>query len=294
MWSKMKNREDKIYYSQCWEDPLLVYEALAIDSQDTVLSITSGGDNSLALLLKNPQRVISIDLNVLQNHVLEFKIAAIQALEYEDVLELLGVRKSARREQLFEMATKYMSPEAVSWWGKHTSFIKEGIIHGGRFERFLHVFSQHILPLIHSRNTVETFLGSPSLQSQKGFYQQTWNSPRWRLFFRIITSRFVLRTFARQRGMFVHTEPGAIAQEYLRRLDQNFNTVPLKDNYFMRYCLTGNFGTQVPQYLERKGVESLKANLSRLSIVTNDLRGYLKGMPDEFQRKPSFLRKQKR
>ena len=52
-----------INYSQCWEDPAVLNEALAINSQDIVLSITSGGDNTLALLLRNPQRVISIDLN---------------------------------------------------------------------------------------------------------------------------------------------------------------------------------------------------------------------------------------
>ena len=91
-----------INYSQCWEDPVILNEALAINSQDTVLSITSGGDNTLALLLQHPQRIISIDFNKTQNYLLELKIAAIQALNHEELLEFLGANKSYHREELFK------------------------------------------------------------------------------------------------------------------------------------------------------------------------------------------------
>lgn len=270
-----------INYSQCWEDPIVLNEALAINSQDIVLSITSGGDNSLALLLKKPRQIISIDSNVAQKYVLELKVAATEALSYEELLEFLGVRKSSRREEFFKKIEKHLSLEAASWWNEHRSFIKQGLIHTGRFEKFLSSFRYYILPLIHSRKTVETFLNTQSLQSQRDFYENVWNSKRWRLFFRVITSRFVLESFARQRGMFTHTEPGAIAKEYLKRLDRNFNAVPLKNNYFMNYCLTGNYGQSVPPYLEAKETISLRENLSRLSMVVNDLMSYLKSMPND-------------
>ena len=45
----------KISYSQCWEDPDVLIEGLNISEKDTVLSIASGGDNTFAMLLKNPK-----------------------------------------------------------------------------------------------------------------------------------------------------------------------------------------------------------------------------------------------
>jgi S-adenosylmethionine-diacylglycerol 3-amino-3-carboxypropyl transferase len=38
-----------IKYSQCWEDTDVLVSALLLEDDDVVLSITSGGDNSLAL-----------------------------------------------------------------------------------------------------------------------------------------------------------------------------------------------------------------------------------------------------
>ncbi len=278
----MKKVKDNISYSQCWEDPALVGEALAITSEDMVLSITSGGDNSLAILLRNPLQVISIDLNPTQKYVLELKTAAIQSLSYEEILEFAGARKSSRRKKLFEEVQKNISLDAALWWNTHRSLLKEGIIHGGRFEKFLNKFSRYIMPFIHSKKTIETFLHTSSLQVQKDFYQDTWNSKRWRLFFKMITSRFVLKRFARQRGMFTHTEQGAIAQEYLKRLDKNFTSVPIKDNYFMHYCFTGNYGQSIPPYLEEGNIASLRENLPRLSMIISDLTSYLKSMPDAY------------
>jgi S-adenosylmethionine-diacylglycerol 3-amino-3-carboxypropyl transferase len=270
-----------INYSQCWEDPAILDEALETHSEDAMLSVTSGGDNTLALLLKKPQQIISIDSNAAQTYLLQLKIAAIQSLHHDELLEFLGVRKSSQRVTLFEKVEKYLPVEATSWWANHQSFIQQGVIHVGRFERFLNSFSRYVLPLIHSKKTTESFLHTSSLQSQRDFYKNVWNSKRWRLFFRVITSRFVLKSFARQRGMFTHTESGTIAKEYLKRLDQNFNMVPIKDNYFMHFCLTDNYGQSMPPYLEAEELMSLKENLPRLSIVTNDLTRYLQSMPDD-------------
>ena len=92
-------KSEIINYSQCWEDPLLLNEALEINAQDTVLSITSGGDNTLFLLLKQPKKIVSIDFNPVQNYLLELKIATLKALPHGEVLEFLG--ESGARFLLF-------------------------------------------------------------------------------------------------------------------------------------------------------------------------------------------------
>ena len=49
---------DRPAYGQCWEDADLLVEALQPLTGRTVLSIGSGGDNSLALLAEGPARLL--------------------------------------------------------------------------------------------------------------------------------------------------------------------------------------------------------------------------------------------
>ena len=44
----------KLGYSTCWEDPEVLRQALMVNSDDHVLSITSAGDLSIGLLLEDP------------------------------------------------------------------------------------------------------------------------------------------------------------------------------------------------------------------------------------------------
>ncbi len=55
-----------IRYAQCWEDADVLLEALDVQPGDTCLSIASGGDNTLALLTRQPGRVVALDLNPAQ------------------------------------------------------------------------------------------------------------------------------------------------------------------------------------------------------------------------------------
>src|SRR3989344_2430389 len=210
----------RIHYSQCWEDPVLLEEALEIQPDDTILSITSGGDNTLALALHQPQKIVSVDSSAAQNYLLELKISAIQTLPHQEMLEFLGAERSSQREQLFQQVENTLSSNAALWWRSQKSFIERGVIHCGRFEAFLLFFRNSILPCVHSRKTAAAFLDTSSLEAQQRFYQSIWNSTKWRLLFRIATSRFVLKRFARQDGMFSHTAPGDIATQYVKRLER--------------------------------------------------------------------------
>ena len=74
-----------IHYSQCWEDPTTLIKALRISPEDNVISIASGGDNTLALLLENPKSITAIDSNPAQIYLCELKIKAIHEKVYGEV-----------------------------------------------------------------------------------------------------------------------------------------------------------------------------------------------------------------
>ena len=63
----------RLMFAQSWEDPDCDLAALQPQSGDTILAITSGGDNVLGFLLTNPQQVIAVDLNPAQTYLLELK-----------------------------------------------------------------------------------------------------------------------------------------------------------------------------------------------------------------------------
>ena len=255
-------------------------KGLELKADDVVLSITSGGDNALFLLLGNPEKIISIDSNPTQNYLLELKLAAAKILNYQEFLEFLGVRKSTQRLKLFEKVKSSLSLEAREWWNSQPSLISVGLINCGRFEKFLRIFSAYILPLAHSKEIVNKFLNTTSLKAQQEFFSKIWDSKRWKLLFKIITSRFVLKYFARGRGMFDQNKMQVVAKEYQRRFDKCFTHIALLDNYYMTYCLTGEYNTILPAYLEQSNFIQLKEQAEKLSIATNNIFSYLKLVPD--------------
>lgn len=127
---------------------------------------------------------------------------------------------------------------------------------------------------------MEQFIATKSIQEQQKFYKNKWNSKRWRLYFRFVSSRFILQHFARQKGTFKHVQEKRVADNYLKRLENNLNNVSLSSNYFMLYCLTGGYGQSVPPYLDQKNQSLYKKSVSTLSIVTNDVLSYLKSVPE--------------
>ena len=272
-----------INYGQCWEDPNILRTALAIKKDDVVLSVTSGGDNTLALLLDRPREVVAIDHHAPQNHLLEVKLTALKNLDYRTLLEFIGVTGSSKRLELFLRIKKHLTPEAAAWWNSHENLIERGIIHSGRLESFLRFFRNAILPMVHSRRTVSAFLESATMEQQRDFYSRAWNTKRWRFLLGLFSGRTMLKQFARQQGMFAYVGGISVGEEYLRRFEKNVINVPLSQNYFMRYCLTGAYGASLPPYLEeRNHMFFKKENTASLSIVTENLFAYLTSVPDAY------------
>src|SRR5256885_1885937 len=114
-------------YAQVWEDADVLLDALDIQSGATCLTIASAGDNALAMLAKNPHRVVAIDLSPAQLACLELRIAAYKRLEYPELLELIGSHHSRRRLQLYHRCRHDLSSEARRFWDQRSYNIERGI-----------------------------------------------------------------------------------------------------------------------------------------------------------------------
>ena len=88
--------DDRLYFAQVREDPLLEIEALAPTADDTLVVVGSGGCTALSLLAAGAGRVAAVDLNRTQNHLIELKLAAVTALPHDSLLGMLGAAKWSR------------------------------------------------------------------------------------------------------------------------------------------------------------------------------------------------------
>jgi S-adenosylmethionine-diacylglycerol 3-amino-3-carboxypropyl transferase len=265
-------------YSQCWEDTYLLKEALAITSSDTVLSITSGGDNTLALLLQKPQKIFSLDINPAQNYLAELKLQSPKVLAHRQYLELLGVLDSKMRGDYLNSVSTHLSEEARSWFGDNLTVIRDGIIHRGKFERYLNKFRKYLLPLVHTKQTVSEFINQTNLPDQINFYENVWYTWRWKLFFAVATNRALVRKYARQTGTTVNQPENS---SYFSRLEQLIYRHHLKTNHYLCYALRGEYGESLPDYLLEKNYLALRNHDSTTCTAVNTLTKY--NLSDAFE-----------
>ncbi len=267
-----------IAYSQCWEDASLVIKALQIDDKDIVLSITSGGCNTLAIAGLNPRLIYSVDNNPSQNFLLELKLAAIKNLSFNIVLEFLGYRRCNNRSEVFKLLLPYLGEESRQFWISNAASIEKGIVHCGKFEKYLNKFRKFILPLIHRKARKHELVKSKSKNEQKRFYTEKWDSLRWKLLFKIFFSKIVMSGHGRNKKMFAHSESKSIAAVYYNRVKKAFMNGIVIRNYYLNYILFKE-SIDLPLYienLENKG----RSGTDCLSIVNNDVLTFLKSMPD--------------
>ena len=253
----------EIRYAQCWEDADILLEGLDIRTGDTCISIASAGDNSLALLARGAGRVISLDLSPAQLACLELRVAAYRELEHPELLELIGSRPSARRNELYRRCRPLLVPDTRAFWDAHAAEVEAGIGGGGKFERYFALFRNRVMPLVHSRTTVERLLAGGDPATREGFYREEWDTWRWRLLFRIFFSRLVMGRLGRDPSFFRYVE-GSVAERIMARTRHALTDLNPADNPYLQWILTGRHTSALPFALRLENFEAIRAGLDRL------------------------------
>jgi S-adenosylmethionine-diacylglycerol 3-amino-3-carboxypropyl transferase len=270
-------------YSTCWEDPEVLKIALSVTERDTVLSVTSGGDLTIGLLLENPRQIVSIDLNAIQNYLLELKLACFRVLDYPDMLAFLGIRPSTKRLRLFETLRPHLSPSALNYWSEHPTLVENGCLHQGKQDCYFFNFSR-LLCLLLGRKKIETLLKLKDLSAQKRFFDGEWNSRRWRWIFDLFFSRTVMSLFM-DSAHFRLVKNLRFGPLIRKQVDDVLRDHPIWENYFVHWVMTRSYpgGNCMPPYLREENFETIRSRVDRISIVTEEIETFL-----AWQRSGSF------
>lgn len=259
-------------YASVWEDADVLCEALKpVATGGRLLSISSAGDNVLALLTLDPAQIVAIDLNPAQLASLELRIAAFRQLDHDDLLGFLGVHDRVDRGRIYAQLRADLTPEARAFWDAHAPAIADGIIHAGRFERYLRTFRRRILPLVHSRRLIGALREPRTIDEQHIFYEERWNTMRWRLAFRLFYSRFVMGRLGRDPAFFDHVE-SSVGDRILDRTRHALTDLPVRTNPYLAYIMTGNFVPEaLPHYLRPENHSLVRDRLERVSVVRGSI-----------------------
>lgn len=261
-------RFDFIRYASVWEDADILCEALCpAAAGGRVLSIASAGDNALALLTCEPEELVAADLSAPQLAACELRIAAWRALGRDELLAFLGVVPSADRLRVYAALQPDLTSGARAYWDANRESVRDGIIHAGKFERYLRAFRRFVLPLIHSRRTIERLLEQRTDAERVRFYEEEWDTARWRLVFRVFFSRFVMGRMGRDPQFFTHVE-GTVGDRILARTRHALTNLPLHRNPYFAYIMTGSYPAQaLPLYLRERSWQPIRDRLDAVQLL---------------------------
>jgi S-adenosylmethionine-diacylglycerol 3-amino-3-carboxypropyl transferase len=273
-----------IRYAQVWEDADVLLEALNIQPDDVCFSIASAGDNALALLAQGPEKVVAVDLNAAQLACLELRVAAYRLLRYEELLALIGTQTTEPepanlRPQLYQRCRPELTPAAAAFWDSHPEVIRDGIGHAGKFERYFRLFRRFVVPLIHNRSLVDRLLAGGSKTDRGKFYEQRWNTWRWRLLFHLFFSRHFMGLLGRDPSFFRYVE-GSVARRILTRTQHALTELNPAENPYLQWILKETHTTALPFALRRENFEKIRAHLDRLEWKQASIDEYLAAHPN--------------
>jgi S-adenosylmethionine-diacylglycerol 3-amino-3-carboxypropyl transferase len=255
-----------IRYAQLWEDADVLVSALDGPPGRHFVSICSAGDNALALLTLDPARVTVVDLSAAQIECLSFRIAAMRELEHAEYLELLGARPTGRRGELFDRVVSQLKEDSQRFWtARREDVVRWGLGGIGKFEHYFRLMQRWLLPLVHSRPTIEaTFVSKPPAERRR-FFEERWNNWRWRLLIKTFFSRSAMGLLGRDPAFFDHVD-GSVSDHVARRVVHAAVDLDPAENPYLHWILKGTMGEALPLAWRVEHYATIRDRLDRLHL----------------------------
>jgi S-adenosylmethionine-diacylglycerol 3-amino-3-carboxypropyl transferase len=235
-----------------------------------VLVITSAGCNALDYALTGA-RVLAVDANPRQNHLLELKRAGIRVLGFDDFFALFGEGGSRDCYEIYPTLRGSLPDAAREFWDREIRLFHPSEALGrtfyfrgtaGLFALAMKLWIDHGARV---RHAVDRILDAEGLEQQLRLYHAEVRGPllgdRLLGFVGSPGIMSLLGVPGPQRRM-IHEQPGGFAGFLRSCLDRVMALCPLRDNYFWRVYVTGRYSRETcPEYLKRDNFLRLKAGL---------------------------------
>jgi S-adenosylmethionine-diacylglycerol 3-amino-3-carboxypropyl transferase len=275
----------ELRYSRVWEDHALLERGLGITPTDDVLMIASAGCNVLNLLLREPRRIVALDLNPAQTALLELKLAALRTLDHRGFLELLGLERG-RVLARYDAVRKALSWDTRRWWDGNTWMLAHGVERTGRLDRFIGDFQRLHVSRIHSRALIDRLFATTDLMERQRLVDHELLTPEFTRAFLAYFSRESIAGRGRHPAQFRYVDDVDVAAWFLARLRWVCTALPVRGNFYLERFLRGDAANPAwrAPYLRPEHYDYLRSLVDRVEIVTGDLQAYLDEQPAPFTR----------
>ena len=249
-----------LQYANCWEDADLLLDRIGDIRGKRVLSISSGGENSLSLLSGRPDLLAVVDRNPAQIFLFELKRTAMRTLDREEFLAFLGYADSRDRWGTYRLLRDGLDSGARAFWDRQRKRIDPGVVHTGVTAVRLRFFSRFVRPLIHSEAKSRELMAPKTDAEQARFYAEAWDNRRWRAMGRTLFCKPALLLTSPDRDFMTYYR-GDVSGHLLEKTARHFSTTAAQQNHMLHYFLFGSFGRLVPHYAREENYARIRASL---------------------------------
>jgi S-adenosylmethionine-diacylglycerol 3-amino-3-carboxypropyl transferase len=285
-------------YNQIWEDPDIDAEALQLDSDSRILTISSGGCNVLNYLVHGVASIDAVDLNANHLNLLRLKLCGLANFPtHEDFFAFFG---NAQDRENVRRYGKHLRPKldaaARAYWEggnarralkrERFRYFERGLWKNsslGTFLRVMHGVARR-KGMVPSR-----LLGCTTLAEQEEVYSKEIDP-----FFEMKAVRGMVKLPFFLHGLGVpprqyetfknEAVDGNVLEEYRLRIKRLACQFPIQDNYFAWQAFGGRYDTgnrqAIPSYLRAANFARLKETVGRVKTHLNSLTGFLETLPD--------------
>lgn len=273
----MSNFFSRLSYSFGNEDWRTESAALRLQPDDEVLCITASGDRPLNLLYQPCKKIVSIDANPIQNHLLHLKAAAMKELSFSDYLGFLGASDFSGRTAILQKLSSSMDHDAAQFWRSRLKMIEKGVLYQGEVERLSKVVAKGASLL--QRKKLKRLFEMDNLEEQQRFLKEEWNGKFWESLLRIVLNPLISWLFIEDPGLTNVASSIKPGKYIYHRMHESLHRDLAKKNLLLSMLLQGKVSPEAyPPYLLEDGTEAIRDRLHRLEIKTMDVIEYLESL----------------
>ncbi|KAM0746256.1 hypothetical protein T439DRAFT_360574 [Meredithblackwellia eburnea MCA 4105] len=252
-------------YGFTWEDPAVDMQHLGLTKDDSVLCITSAGDNALHYAIAaQPKRIHTVDFNPCQGHLLELKLAAISALDFDEFWALFGEGHHPDFRNLLDTKlSPFLTSHAYQFWrANDQSFASQFYLRG--YSGWALRLAKLAFWVGGIQDYVHPFCAAETLEEQKKIWEEKLRPvllSNWLVNLFLANPAFLWNALGvpnNQAKMFLdETSTRAYAEDTLDPVA--FATHIASGAYHYQVCLEAKYTkSSCPLYLTREGFERLK------------------------------------
>ncbi len=286
------------FYNQIWEDPRVDMEALELNTESRVFTISSAGCNVLNYLVREPAVIMAVDFNPNHIYLTRLKLTALQALPtYEDFFTFFGCANCARNRENYynyicgrlDAATRYFW-EGGSWLrmqfrGPRINYFTKNFYDYARLGYFIRFI--HGLAKLAKGDPKELLLAQTPEEQQRVFeeYVSPWFD-HWvvQMVGRLPFLLFGIGIPPRQLEHLKRESNGQILEVYRERLRKLACDHPVSDNYFSWQAFGRQYDLEqrsaLPEYLKEENYEIIKRAAVNVETEINSVHAVLGRMAE--------------